>query len=113
MKSHIKYQIEVAKARANGLPLPPPPPTLQKPKITTPATPSSHPMLATDPFVKQCLLEINEGKVLTLKEIAAKLRLHRDTVRRMFMREPGVRKFGTEYRVPQCVFERVVLRSNP
>lgn len=75
--------------------------------------PLSHPLLVSDPFTQRCLLDINEGKVLTLKEIAAKLHLSKDTVRRMFMKEPGVRKFGTEYRVPQCVFDRVVLRSNP
>jgi transcriptional regulator GlxA family with amidase domain len=112
MKANIRYEIEAARARARGQQVPPPPPMPRKPVAPT-QPPSAHPLLISDPFAKQCLLEINEGKVLTFKEIAAKLRLHKDTVRRMFMKETGVRKFGTEYRVPQCVFDRVVLRSNP
>jgi hypothetical protein len=66
-------------------------------------------MLVSDPWMQRCLQDLREGRVMTFKEIAAKTGLCKETVRQIFKREPGVAKIRTEYRVPICVFDRVMM----
>jgi hypothetical protein len=69
------------------------------------------PLLVSDLFTQQCVLEINEGRLLTFKQIAEKMQMTTNGVRLIFKTEPGVVKMNSEYRVPQCVFDRVILRT--
>jgi hypothetical protein len=59
------------------------------------------------------------GSFLTLAEVAERLKVNEDTVRRLFLNEPGVvvicfpRKGKRVYRtvrIPEAVFQRVVTR---
>jgi hypothetical protein len=85
--------------------------SVRKPKPETAATLYAPPMLVNDPFVQQCLSEINQGKLLTLPEAAERLKMKHEAVRRLFAREPGVVKINSMYRIPESVFIRVMLRS--
>jgi hypothetical protein len=60
-----------------------------------------------------------EGPFFTIVEVAERLKVNEDTVRRLFMNEPGVviicfpRKGKRVYRtlrIPQAVFQRVLTR---
>jgi hypothetical protein len=66
------------------------------------------PTHVTDPFERQCLLQLNEGNTLSLREIEAILHLKKHKVRRMFAHLPGVFKIGRSYRVPRLVFDRAM-----
>lgn len=54
-------------------------------------------------------------KYITIGELAERLALSEETVRRIVMKEPGVlcieRKRKTLYRIPESVAERIVRRS--
>jgi AraC-like DNA-binding protein len=67
-------------------------------------------VLNTDLAVQQGINDVWAGDLLTLKEVAEKLKVSKETVRRLFQREPGVLRVKSEYRIPQSVFERVALR---
>ena len=56
---------------------------------------------------------------LTVTDVAERLKINEDTVRRLFLNEPGVlvicfprrgRRLYRTLRIPQAVFERVVTR---
>jgi hypothetical protein len=57
-----------------------------------------------------CEEDVLSGRVYTFKDIAGMLRCHRATAGKIFKDEPGIIQFGTEYRVPHAVLERVVRR---
>ena len=72
---------------------------------------SVKPFLVTDPFLQQCLADVQAGRVYTIEEIARKQKMEHEAVRRIYVKEPGVQRYNSMLRVPYCVFERVVLRS--
>jgi hypothetical protein len=114
MKQKIRQLIDQTRnssARPVERPYPQPPAKLVQAKATPPLRSATTPLLVSDLVSQQCLLEVNDGKVLTLKEITEKLHMSKETVRRTFMNEPGVIKIGGDYRVPQYVFDRVVIRA--
>jgi hypothetical protein len=45
--------------------------------------------------------------VYTIDEIAKREKLSREYVRKLFMSEPGVRKYGKTWRIPESVLLRV------
>ena len=51
-----------------------------------------------------------EGKVFTLRQIAAQLQISHEQVRRMFRYEPGIIRLGSVYRMPESVLDRVLTR---
>lgn len=68
-------------------------------------------MLVNDPLTKAALQDVQEGRVLTFKEICAKCRISKEFCRTTFAKDPNVFKLGTEYRVPQSVFDRFLVES--
>lgn len=63
-------------------------------------------------------VEIN-GRFLTVTEVAARLKINDETVRRLFLNEPGVlvicfprkgRRVYRTLRIPEQVFKRVLTR---
>lgn len=54
--------------------------------------------------------DAKDGRVFTFQQIADKLQLSHEQVRRMFRREPGVVRIGSVYRVPESVLDRVLTR---
>ena len=63
-------------------------------------------------------VDVNEG-YLTVTEVAERLKLNEDTVRRLFLNEPGVlvicfprrgRRVYRTLRIPESVFQRVLTR---
>jgi excisionase family DNA binding protein len=71
--------------------------------------PSQSPLLEDDSFIRQCLLDANEGKVHTLKEVADKLRISKETVRRAVRGQVGCIRIRSEYRIPQALLDRMIL----
>ena len=69
------------------------------------------PFLVTDPFLQQCLADVQAGRVYTIDEIAKKQKMENEAVRRIYVKEPGVQRYNSMLRVPYCVFDRVVLRA--
>jgi hypothetical protein len=65
-------------------------------------------------------VQVREGETyLTVTDVAERLKINEDTVRRLFLNEPGVlvicfprkgRRVYRTLRIPQGVFERVVTR---
>jgi hypothetical protein len=102
MKAYVKRRLTQAGVIEG--PVPPEPP-----KLPRPSSPMPSPMYITDPFQRQCLLQLNEGKTMTLHEIGESLKLKKDKVRRLFAHRPGVFKIGRDYRVPQIVFDRMMV----
>ena len=74
----------------------------------------------TDPPVSRTTAQVDIGEnFLTLLEVAERLKVNEDTVRRLFLNEPGVlvicfpRKGKRVYRtvrIPENVFRRVITR---
>ena len=67
------------------------------------------PALISDAWIQRCLQDVKEGRVMTFKEIAAKTGMGKETVRQIFKDEEGVAKIRTEFRVPMCVFDKVIM----
>jgi hypothetical protein len=54
--------------------------------------------------------DAKQGQLFTFNQIAEKLQVSHEQVRRMFRREPGVVHIGSIYRVPESVLNRVLTR---
>jgi hypothetical protein len=96
MNQRIRNRIDAARTQ--------PPKSKRLPIPTTP-------FLVTDPFLQQCLADVQAGRVYTIEEIAKKQKMEHEAVRRIYVKEPGVQRYNSMLRVPYCVFDRVVLRS--
>jgi hypothetical protein len=68
-------------------------------------------LVVNDPLTKAALDDMREGRVLTFKEICAKCRISKEFCRTIFASDPNVFKIGSEYRVPQSVFDRFLVKS--
>lgn len=85
------------------------PPAKADRRYTAPPRPAPIPTLVTDPWLQRCLQDVKEGRVMTFKQIASTTGLSKETVRQIFRSENGVARIRTEYRVPICVFDKVMM----
>jgi hypothetical protein len=58
--------------------------------------------------IQLCIADVREGRVYTFKNITTMLHCSKNKARLLFRDEPGVVRLGTDYRVPDTVFRRVV-----
>ena len=58
--------------------------------------------------IERCIADVREGRVYTFKNITTMLHCSKEKARMLFRNEPGVVRLGTDYRVPDTVFQRVV-----
>lgn len=54
--------------------------------------------------------DFREGRMYTFDEIAERLHCSYGAVRNLFMKEPGVVKLNSTYRVPESVYQGVLAR---
>jgi hypothetical protein len=64
----------------------------------------------TPELLDQVLNDVEAGNVLTVKEMAAKLRCSPNKARDVAKKEPGSFRIGSDYRVPHCVFRNIVAK---
>ena len=76
-------------------------------KAATPAHAEAINVLTRDAV----LFDACNGSVFTFGQIAKRLQISHELVRRTFRGEPGVLRIGSTYRVPVSVYERVITRS--
>lgn len=72
--------------------------------------PPPAPLLMSDPFLQHCAAQVAEGKFITFEQAAGRLGVGYDCGRKIFRGEPGVLKVRSVYRIPECVYERVLAR---
>ena len=118
MKRHIADKIQGRLEKIDS-PVPPkdsmadPPPyeQLQKTKIDFDRLQHQLLIALMSPVeIDRCIADVREGRVYTFKNITTMLRCSKEKVRKLFAKEPGVVRLGTDYRVPDTVFQRVVSR---
>jgi hypothetical protein len=89
MKKRIKYLIGLAQDKAPIQPIPEPVP---------------------ERVIAGVVEDINNGKVWLVKECAERWRCSTDRVIKTIKNEPGVFRVGSDYRIPQSVYQRILQR---
>lgn len=61
-------------------------------------------------LLEQVIADVEAGNIMTVRELATKLRCSANKARDIARKEPGSFRVGSDYRVPHSVFRNIVAR---
>jgi hypothetical protein len=79
--------------------------------------PAQRPLVIPEPqprvdseFFEAIMKDVEAGRVLTVRDVAARLNVSVDKARDEIKSQLGHFKVGSDFRLPECVFRRMMMR---